>query len=438
MSTQSSQSLPKITTSERSLKDRGNLFEVATQQVQKAADAINLDPSVRQILAQPKNELIINFPVRMDDGSYEVFKGYRVQHNNLLGPYKGGIRYHHEANLDEMKALAAWMTYKCALHDIPYGGAKGGIKFDPHKRSAAELQRITRRFTHALGANIGPEWDIPAPDVGTNEQTMVWMMDTYMNVVGSMDRNAVMRVVTGKSIASGGSWGRREATGQGLIHCIAEWAQDRRFKLDGSTFIVQGFGNVGSHAARLLSKMGAVMVGVGDWKGYLANPEGMNPHKLSEYVAKTGSVADYRGGTAISREQFFELECDIFVPAALELEIGPQEAEMLRCKLVAEGANGPTYPRAEEILLKRGIDIIPDILANSGGVVVSYYEWLQNKRSERWEHEDVLDRLERRMRTTYAAVRAHAKDTGQDWRTSCYALALNRIQQTYGERGIFP
>ncbi|HUS64780.1 MAG TPA: Glu/Leu/Phe/Val dehydrogenase [Kofleriaceae bacterium] len=437
MSTQSSQGSPKVI-AERSLKDRGNLFEVATQQVQKAADAIKLDESVRQILAQPKNELIINFPVRMDDGSYEVFKGYRVQHNNLLGPYKGGIRYHHEANLDEMKALAAWMTYKCALHDIPYGGAKGGIKFDPHKRSAAELQRITRRFTHALGANIGPEWDIPAPDVGTNEQTMVWMMDTYMNIVGSNDRNAVMRVVTGKSIASGGSWGRREATGQGLIHCIAEWAQDRRFKLDGSTFIVQGFGNVGSHAARLLSKMGAVMVGVGDWKGYLANPEGMNPHKLSEYVAKTGSVADYRGGTAITREQFFELECDIFVPAALELELGPQEAEMLRCKLVAEGANGPTYPRAEEILLKRGIDIIPDILANSGGVVVSYYEWLQNKRSERWDHEDVLDRLERRMRMTYAAVRAHVKDSGQDWRTACYALALNRIQQTYGERGIFP
>jgi glutamate dehydrogenase (NAD(P)+) len=421
-----------------SLKDRGNLFEVATQQVNKAADAINLDPAVRQILAQPKNELIINFPVRMDDGNYEVFKGYRVQHNNLLGPYKGGIRYHHEANLDEMKALAAWMTYKCALHDIPYGGAKGGIKFDPHKRSKAELQRVTRRFTHALGANIGPEWDIPAPDVGTNEQTMVWMMDTYMNIVGSNDRNAVMRVVTGKSIASGGSYGRREATGQGLVHCIAEWASDHRFKLDGCTFIVQGFGNVGSHAAKLLSKMGAVMVGVGDWKGYLANPEGMNPHKLSDYVAKNGSVADYRGGTAITREQFFELECDIFVPAALELELGPQEAEMLRCKLVAEGANGPTYPRAEEILQKRGIDIIPDILANSGGVVVSYYEWLQNKRSERWEHEDVLDRLERRMRMTYANVRSYAAESGLDWRTSCYALALGRLQQTYSERGIFP
>jgi glutamate dehydrogenase (NAD(P)+) len=438
MSTQSSSSASRTTGTFTPLKERGNLFEIATYQMTRGADAIKLDPAVRQILAQPKNELIINFPVRLDDGQYEIFKGYRVQHNNLLGPYKGGIRYHHEANLDEMKALAAWMTYKCSLHDIPYGGAKGGIKFDPHKHSKHELERITRRFTHALGGNIGPEWDIPAPDVGTNEQTMVWMMDTYMNVVGNSDRNAVMRVVTGKSIASGGSYGRKEATGQGLVHCIEEWAKDRQFKLDGCTFTVQGFGNVGSFAAKLLSKMGAVMVGVGDYKGYLANPEGMNPHKLSEYVARTGSVADYRGGTPITREQFFALECDIFVPAALELEIGPQEAESLRCKLVAEGANGPTYPKAEEILLKRGVDIIPDILANSGGVVVSYFEWLQNKRSERWEHEDVLDRLERQMQKTYAAVRQFVAQTSNDWRTSCYAIALDRLQRSYRERGIFP
>jgi glutamate dehydrogenase (NAD(P)+) len=267
---------------------------------------------------------------------------------------------------------------------------------------------------------------------------MVWMADTYMNVVGYHDRNEVMRVVTGKSIACGGSYGRREATGQGLVHCIAQWAQDKGFKLDGSTFSVQGFGNVGSHTARLLSKMGAVMVGVGDYKGYLANPEGMNPHKLSEYVTTSGSVANYKGGTAITREQFFALECDVFVPAALELEIGPGEAETLRCKLVAEGANGPTYPRAEEILLKRGVDIIPDILANSGGVVVSYYEWLQNKRSERWEYGDVMSRLERRMHQTYGQVRQFAAQKGLDWRTAAYAIALGRLQQSYRERGIFP
>jgi glutamate dehydrogenase (NAD(P)+) len=267
---------------------------------------------------------------------------------------------------------------------------------------------------------------------------MVWLMDTYMNVGGSHDRSAVMRVVTGKTISSGGSYGRSEATGQGVVHCISEWAHDNSFKLDGCTFTVQGFGNVGSYCARILSKMGAVMVGVGDYKGYLANPEGINPHRLSEHVAKTGSVMGYKGGSPIAREQFFALECDLFIPAALELEIGPVEAESLKCKVVAEGANGPTHPKAEEILLKKGVHVIPDILANSGGVVVSYYEWLQNKRSERWDLDDVLDRLERKMRHTYANVRQFVRQSGTDWRTACYAVALQRLEQTYAERGIFP
>jgi glutamate dehydrogenase (NAD(P)+) len=423
---------------ERSLKDRGNLFEIASKQFEKAFEAVDLDPDVREILRQPKNELIINFPVRLDDGRYHMFKGYRVQHNNLMGPFKGGLRYHHEANLDEMKALAAWMTYKCALHDIPFGGAKGGIKFNPREHSQDELQRITRRFTHALGSNIGPEWDIPAPDVGTNDRIMVWMMDTFMNVVGYLDKNAVRRVVTGKTIASGGSYGRQEATGMGLVHCISEWAHDENFSLDGCSFTVQGFGNVGMHCARLLAKKGAVMVGCGDWKGYIANPEGINPHKLGEWVAETGSVANYRAAGPVTRDQFFALETDIFIPAALELEVGEAEAKALRCKLVAEGANGPTYPEADDVFEKRGIHVIPDILANSGGVVVSYYEWLQNKRSERWDHADVLQRLERRMRRTYAAVRQTASQRGFDWRTACYALGLERLQQCYIERGIFP
>lgn len=421
-----------------SLKERGNLFKVATQQVEKAFHAVDIDPDVRAILAQPKNELIINFPVRMDDGKYHIFKGYRVQHNNLLGPFKGGMRFHHEANLDEMKALASWMTYKCALHDIPFGGAKGGIKVDPHGLSRGELQRITRRFTHALGNNIGPEWDIPAPDVGTNAQAMVWMMDTYMNVVGQSEKNSVRRIVTGKSISSGGSHGRKEATGMGIVHCISEWARDKNFNLDGAAFTVQGFGNVGSHCAKLLSKMGAVLVGTGDWKGYISNPEGINPHKLMEHVARTGTVANYRGAKAVSREEFFGLDAEVFVPAALELEIGPDEAKALKVKLVAEGANGPTYPEAEAILIERGIDVIPDVLANSGGVVVSYYEWLQNKRSERWDLNDVLDRLERRMRRTYANVRQYSQTRGLDWRTSCYGIALERLEQSYEERGIFP
>lgn len=434
----SAKASPKQADTTPSLKDRGNLFEIAGRQIEKAMRLINIDDDVEQILAQPKNEIITNFPVRMDNGKFQIFKGYRVQHNNILGPYKGGIRYHHEANLDEMKALAAWMTYKSALHEIPFGGGKGGIKVDPRQHSRSELERITRRFTAALGSNIGPEFDIPAPDVGTNEQTMVWMMDTFMNIVGLRDRNAVRGVVTGKSVTSGGSFGRREATGQGVVHCITEWAKDKNFNLDGAHIIIQGFGNVGTYTARLLSQKGAVVVGVGDVGGYIANPEGINPHKLSEHVVKTGSVAGYKGATKVNRDEFFALEADIFVPAALELELGVKEAKSLKVKMVVEGANGPTYPEAEDILLGKGVDVIPDILCNSGGVIVSYYEWLQNKRSEQWDITDVMNRLERRMKQTYANVRQYAQSHKTDWRTASYAIGLERLQNCYKERGIFP
>ncbi|MGN6107327.1 MAG: Glu/Leu/Phe/Val family dehydrogenase [Kofleriaceae bacterium] len=421
-----------------SLRERGNLFEIATRQIQKAMKAVAIDPDVAEILGQPKNELIVNFPVRMDSGKFHMFKGYRVQHNNILGPFKGGVRYHEETNLDEMKALAAWMTYKSALHEIPFGGAKGGVKFDPRQCSKAELERITRRFTAALGTNIGPEFDIPAPDVNTNSQTMVWMMDTYMNIVGSHERNLARGVVTGKSVTSGGSHGRAEATGQGVVHCITEWAKDHNFKLDGCAVILQGFGNVGSYAARLLSQRGAVVVGVGDVGGYIANLEGINPHKLGEHVHRTGSVAHYRGATAITRDEFFALDAHVFVPAALELEIGPAEASALKVRVVVEAANGPTHPEAEAILRERGIDVLPDILCNSGGVIVSYYEWLQNKRSEQWDLVDVLGRLERRMQQTYANVRHYAAAHQLDWRTASYAIGLERLQHTYKERGVFP
>jgi glutamate dehydrogenase (NAD(P)+) len=434
----SAKASPKQGDTTPSLKDRGNLFEIASRQIDKAMKLINLDDDVAQILAQPKNEIITNFPVRMDNGKFQIFKGYRVQHNNILGPYKGGIRYHHEANLDEMKALASWMTYKSALHEIPFGGGKGGIKVDPRQHSRTELERITRRFTAALGSNIGPEFDIPAPDVGTNEQTMVWMMDTFMNIAGQGGRNSVRGVVTGKSVTSGGSYGRREATGQGVVHCITEWAKDKNFNLDGAHVTIQGFGNVGTYTARLLSQKGAVVVGVGDVGGYIANPEGINPHKLSEHVAKTGSVAGYKGATKVVRDEFFSLEADIFVPAALELEVGVKEAKALKVKMVVEGANGPTYPEAEDILLGKGVDVIPDILCNSGGVIVSYYEWLQNKRSEQWDTADVLARLEKRMKQTYANVRQYALANKTDWRTASYAIGLERLQHCYKERGIFP
>ncbi len=417
---------------------RGNLYTIVQQQLDKAARATNLSREVYTILSQPKNEIIVNFPVRMDNGQYTLFKGYRVQHNNILGPYKGGIRYHEDVTLDELKGLAAAMTWKSALHDIPFGGGKGGIKFNPRLASKPELERITRRYTHALGANIGPEFDVPAPDVGTNGQTMVWIMDTYMNVVGFGEKNAVRRVVTGKTIASGGSYGRESATGQGVVHCITEWAKDRRFNLNGCSFTVQGFGNVGSHASKILSKLGASLVAVGDYKGYIANPEGLNPHKLSEHTLATGSVEGYKHSKPISREEFFATEADLFIPAALELEIGEKEARALKCKVVAEGANGPTYPEAEQILTERGIDVLPDILVNSGGVMVSYFEWLQNKRSERWELDEVEKRLEAGMKKTYGLVRDLAAERKLDYRTASYAIGLERLEQAYSERGIFP
>jgi glutamate dehydrogenase (NAD(P)+) len=418
--------------------DKPNPYTVALEQLDRAAAVAGLSPAIRDILSQPKNELIINFPVRMDSGEYKMFKGYRVQHSNILGPYKGGIRYHEQVSLDEVKALASWMTYKCALHDIPFGGGKGGIKFTPRQHSQAELERITRRFTHALGANIGPEYDIPAPDVGTNGQTMVWMMDTYMNVVGFTDKNANRRVVTGKTLASGGSHGREAATGQGIVHCIAEWARERRFDLNGSSYTVQGFGNVGSNAAKILARTGASMVAVGDWKGYIANAEGINPYKLSEYVQRTGSVVDYPGTHPVTREEFFATVADIFIPAALELEIGVAEAKALKVRLIVEGANGPTETAADPIIRDRGIDLIPDVLANSGGVVVSYYEWLQNKRSERWDLEEVEERLAKRMKRTYLAVSEYAAVRKCDWRVAAMAIALERVGRAYAERGIFP
>jgi len=415
-----------------------NPYLVAIAQLDRAAKISGISPVVRDILSQPKNELIINFPVRMDSGEWRMFKGYRVQHSNILGPYKGGIRYHELVSLDEVKALASWMTYKCALHDIPFGGGKGGIKFMPRQHSMSEIERITRRFTHALGSNIGPEYDIPAPDVGTNGQIMVWMMDTYMNVVGFTDKNANRRVVTGKTLASGGSHGRETATGQGIVHCIIEWARDRRFELNGASYTVQGFGNVGSHASKILARTGATLVATGDYKGYIANNHGLNPFKLAEHVQRTGSVAEYPGSTPITREEFFATHADICIPAALELEIGVPEAKALNVKLVVEGANGPTETAAEPIIAEKGIDLIPDILANSGGVVVSYYEWLQNKRSERWDLEEVEDRLAKRMKRTYLAVSEYAKHKKCDWRMAAMGIALERIAKAYSERGIFP
>jgi glutamate dehydrogenase (NAD(P)+) len=415
-----------------------DFFKVVQDYLDKAAKTVNLAEFVRTILSQPKNELIINFPVKMDDGQVRLFKGYRVQHNNLLGPFKGGMRFHPSVTLDDVKALAAMMTWKCALMRVPFGGGKGGIKFDPHSVSKTELQKITRRFTHALGENIGPEVDIPAPDVGTNGQTMAWMMDTYSNMVGNHSKQSVKGVVTGKPVASGGTLGRAKATGQGAVFCIVEWAKEKGFDLEGSTMTVQGFGNVGSHLAVILSRLGVSTIAVGDHSGYMLNPEGFNAHKLQDWVEEHGSIAGYPGGKAITREEFFRQKADIFAPCALENQIGESEARWLDCKLIVEGANGPTNPAGEKIILDRGIDILPDVLANSGGVTVSYYEWVQNKRSESWTEEEVDAKLEKGMTRAYREVSDFARQHKVDRRVAAYAIALLRIEAVYKEREIFP
>lgn len=415
-----------------------NVYEIAQAQLDRACDFLKLDDSLRLILSQPKSELIVNFPVLMDNGEYQLFKGYRIQHNNIMGPYKGGIRFHHEVHLDEVKALAAWMTWKCSLMEIPFGGAKGGIKFNPRDHSAQELERITRRFTHALGSNIGPDHDIPAPDMGTNAQTMVWMMDTYMNNVAQGMKNAVRGIVTGKSVTSGGSLGRNKATGQGLVFAVKSWAEEFNFNLAEGTFSVQGFGNVGYHAAALMAQEGSTMRAVMDHTGAIYHPEGIDPVALGEYCQEHGGLKGYPQAQEIDRETFFSTEVDIFIPAALEMQITAETAPKMKVKLVAEGANGPTDLEGERILLESGAMFLPDILANAGGVTVSYFEWLQNRRAESWDEERVDQRLHLMMKKAYQTMRSIARENNLDNRTAALAHSVSRIQKVYAERGIFP
>ena len=415
-----------------------SLFSLAAAQFERGSRAIGLSQDVATLLSQPKNEIAIHCPVRLSNGDVRLFKGYRVQHNNVSGPFKGGIRFHQQVTLDECKALASWMTWKCALQQLPFGGAKGGIRFDPNSFSNEDIERITRRFTHALGSNIGPDWDIAAPDLGTNAQVMDWMMDTYSNVVDHHDKQAVKHIVTGKSVICGGSEGREEATGWGVAMCVEEWARRTGFDLAGATLAVQGFGKVGSHLARSLSRLGVILVAVGDHTGYRSNPEGFNPYKLADHCRDFGSLADYPAGSELSRDEFFRTSCDILVPAAVELEVGSEEAKSVQCKVVVEAANGPTDLDGERILQERGIDIIPDVLANSGGVVVSYFEWLQNRRCERWDRHEVKDKLQRRMYTTYEYVSETAEELRCDLRTASYAVALDNLSRIYQRRGIWP
>lgn len=417
---------------------KASVYENVGKQFNKAADLMGLDPHIRRILSKTTNEISVNFPVKMDDGEIRMFTGYRVQHNNVLGPYKGGLRYHPAVDIDEVRALATWMTWKSGIVNIPFGGAKGGIQFDPCVCSSSELERITRRFTFALGCSIGPEYDIPAPDVNTNAQIMAWILDTYLSTQPPHTRQANSHVVTGKPVEAGGSLGRDKATGQGVVFTIEEWAKEKGLNLDGATYTVQGFGNVGSWASRLLKAHGAKLIAVEDATGAIANEKGIDADDLTNYVAKTGGVKGYPDAKETDHKTLLSTKADIFIPAALENQITAETAPLLQVKVVAEGANGPTDPDGDDILNKKGIDILPDILCNAGGVIVSYFEWLQNKRSEFWDLEEVDSKLHKKMVSAYARVRDTAKGIKTDWRTAAYIVALRRLEKVYRERGIFP
>ncbi len=415
------------------------MLENVMRQFDHAADHIGLNPNIRKILEITNNELVVHFPVKMDSGQVEVFTGYRVQHNNALGPYKGGLRYHPTVDIDAARALAMWMTWKTSLAGLPYGGAKGGIQLDPTKYSDAELERITRRFTYALGDNIGPELDIPAPDVNTNPQTMAWILDTYMSTKAPAERSTNLHVVTGKPIGAGGSQGRDRATGYGVFLNIKFWAEQKKYPLRGKSFILQGFGNVGYWAARFLEAEGARMVGVQDAYGSLYNPLGIPVEPLFEYAkANRNSILGYQEAQPVDSGAFFALDCDLCIPAALGNQITARNAADIKAALIAEGANGPTDVEAEKILLHRGIDIIPDILCNSGGVIGSYFEWLQNRNGEIWTLDEVMEKLEKKMKESFHRVVAFATEKQVDLRTAAFMIAIQRLEQTYLQRGIFP
>ncbi|APY11731.1 glutamate dehydrogenase [Seonamhaeicola sp. S2-3] len=408
-------------------------------QFEAASKLVNLNPNIKKILEVTNNELIIYFPVRMDNGTIEIFKGYRVQHNNALGPYKGGLRYHPTIDIDSVKALAMWMTWKTSLAGLPYGGAKGGIQMDTSKYSTAELERITRRFTYALGENIGPEHDIPAPDVNTNAQTMAWIADTYMSTKSPSERSKNQHVVTGKPIGSGGLEGRDRATGYGVFLTIKYWAKHKNVNLKGKTFIVQGFGNVGYWAAYFLEQEGAKMVGAQDAYASITYEDGINVSQLLEYTkTNQGSIEGYPNATSIDKDAFFGLSCDILIPAALGNQITVDNAPAIKAFLIAEGANGPTTVEAEQILLEKGVEIIPDILCNSGGVIGSYFEWLQNRNGELWQLDDILTKLDKKIKDVFRKVLETSKSKKIDMRSAAYVLAIKRIENAYVQRGIFP
>ena len=411
-----------------------DLFQVAIDQFQIAADVLGLDDDMRAILSHCQRELTVNFPVEMDDGSVEVFTGYRVQHNTGPGPTKGGIRYHQSVTLSEVKALAMWMTWKCAVVGLPYGGAKGGVRLNPKLLSQAELQNLTRRYTTEIQPFIGPNQDIPAPDLNTNPQIMAWLMDTYSMNVGY----SVPGVTTGKPIVLGGSEGRSEATGRGCVFAIESAARVLDLHIPDARTVVQGFGNAGSVAARLMAELGSPVVAVSDSRGGIYNPKGLDLAAVSAHKARTGTVLGFSEAEDISNEELLVLPTEILIPAALENQINAENATLIEAKLIAEAANGPTSPEADAVLYDRGVFVIPDILANAGGVTVSYFEWVQALQAFPWTEHEVNERLRQIMNKAFDAVYGTSTKFGVHMRTGALVRAIDRVAEFTRLRGIYP
>ena len=411
----------------------GTLFDAMLQEFEEAARLIGLERGIWRILTSPKRQITVSCPVQMDNGEIVVFTGYRVQYNVTLGPAKGGVRYHPNVSLDEVTALAAWMTWKCAVAHIPFGGAKGGIVCDPSVMSKRELEALTRRYVAEIIDAIGPEKDVPAPDVNTNEQTMAWIMDTYSMHVGHTET----AVVTGKPVEMGGSAGRREATGRGVMIVARESARHLGFDIKGAMVAVQGFGNVGSISAELLAQIGAKIVAVTDWKGGVYNAAGLDVPALIEHTRRNRTVTGFPGAEPLTNEQLFALDLDVLIPAALENQITMANAPAIRARVIIEGANGPTTPDAHQHLHDRGIFVVPDILANSAGVTTSYFEWVQDRYGYFWTEKEVNDRLEAKMDEAFAGVLRTAIGYKVDMRTAAYILAIDRVATVTRMRGMY-
>ncbi|HEX5147549.1 MAG TPA: Glu/Leu/Phe/Val dehydrogenase, partial [Candidatus Limnocylindrales bacterium] len=411
-----------------------NAWQVAQRQFDLAAEMLNLDPGLRRVLREPRRELTVHFPVKMDDGSVQVYTGYRVQHNLGRGPAKGGIRYHQNVSLDEVKALAMWMTWKCAVVGIPYGGGKGGVIVDPKQLSMRELEALSRRFFTEIEALVGPERDIPAPDVNTTPQIMAWFMDTYSMHAGY----TVPGVVTGKPISLGGSEGRNEATARGTVYCVVEAARHLGIELKKAKVSVQGFGNAGSIAAQLMVAEGATVVAVSDSTGGIHNPNGLDIAKVINWKKEHGTVQGFPGAKDVSNAQVLEVECDILIPAALENQITARNAGNIKARLIAEAANGPTTPEADQILWKNSKFMIPDILCNAGGVTVSYFEWVQDLNRDHWSEQVVNEKLKEIMVKAFTETLAIARREQIDMRTAAYMLAVQRVADAMTMRGLYP